>query len=58
MTPNPSSFLAFSSARKLSLGVLANTFRATAASCEPQEPQTRGVALDVFVGAFSTIRSA
>jgi small subunit ribosomal protein S21 len=54
MTPNPSKFLDFSAARRPSLGVLPNTFRATLPGCEPQQPQTRGEALAAFEGALST----
>jgi hypothetical protein len=53
MTPNPSSFLDFSPARKPPLGVLDFIFRATPDGREPQQPQTRGEALIGFEGAFS-----
>jgi hypothetical protein len=45
MAPNPSYFLAFSLARKLLLGVLPNTFRATAGCLRPQQQRSRGEAL-------------
>jgi hypothetical protein len=58
MTPNPSSFLDFSPARKPLLGVLDFTFRATPDGREPHQPQTRGEARVVFEGAFSRQCSA
>jgi hypothetical protein len=58
MTPNPSYFLAFLSAREPMLGALGNTFRATHGGREPQQPQTRGEAFAASGGASSTIFSA
>jgi hypothetical protein len=58
MTPNPSYFLAFSSARKLLLGAYGFNFRATQSGRELLQPQTRGEALVAARGAFSTVLSA
>jgi hypothetical protein len=58
MTPNPSNFQAFSSARELSLGVARSTFCATRRRRELLQPQAWGEARGVCAGAFSSFLGA
>lgn len=58
MTPNPSYFLAFSSARKPLLGVRPDNICATQSGCEPHQPQARGEPRAAVVRAFSRFLSA